>query len=395
MPVSLESMRVCHVISGIDTDNGGPPVALAGLAAAQVRAGMDVSVLSSFRFSEKSLAAKAAMEGNGVTVRLVGPAREPMSRHPDLAVAAREMCAGNDVLHVHSMWEAIQHEACLAARRAGTPYVMTPHGMLDSWSLKKRIYFALRMKSHVQHAAAIHVATEIERDHVGSLGLRPRIIVEPHGLNLAEFRVLPEKGAFRKRYPAVGDHPYVVFLGRLDKRKGLELLVPAFAKVKGDARLVIVGPDFGMREPSQKIARELGISDRVIFTGMLVGADRVAALADATVFSLPSYHENFGIAVVEALAAGVPVVVSDHVQLHPLVTSERVGGVVPLDVDALGGELNRWLGDETMRRDAGERARPLALERFDWDVIARNWGSHYERIMERKLVIREDEEPSP
>jgi glycosyltransferase involved in cell wall biosynthesis len=374
-------MKVCHVISGIDTDNGGPPVALAGLTAAQARAGIQVTVLSSYRFPEKSAAAAKAMETSGVTVRLIGPAHEPMSRHPALAPAAREMCESNNVLHIHSMWESIQHHACSAARSTRTPYVMTPHGMLDSWSFKKRIYYALRMRSHVQHAAVIHVATEIERDHVQSLGLRPRIIVEPHGLNLSEFRELPPKGTFRNRYPILGDRPYVVFLGRLDQRKGLELLVPAFARLKTDAMLVLVGPDFGMKAPSQAIAKDLGISDRILFTGMLLGPARVAALADATVFALPSYHENFGIAVAESLAAATPVVISDHVYLHPLITSARVGAVVPLNVDALAQELDRWLSDSHLRTETAPRARNLALEKFDWDTIAQHWTHHYHQIL--------------
>jgi glycosyltransferase involved in cell wall biosynthesis len=374
-------MRVCHVISGIDTDNGGPPVALAGLAAAQVRAGMRVSVLSSYRFPEKSFAAAKAMESNGVVVRLIGPAQEPMSRHPMLAPAAREMCQANDVLHIHSMWESIQHHAAAAARSTKTPYIMTPHGMLDSWNLKKRIYYAFRMRSHVQHAAAIHVATDIERDHVQRLNLRPKIIVEPHGLNLKEFRELPPPGSFRSRYPQLGERPYIVFLGRLDRGKGLELLVPAFAKVNPEAFLVLVGPDFGMQAPSEALAKQLNIADRIIFTGMLLGADRVAALADATLFSLPSYHENFAIAVTESLAAGTPVVISDQVYIHPVITSQRLGGVVPLSADALAAELNRWLSDETLRHQAAAKARPFALANFDWDAIAQHWAQHYQRCI--------------
>src|SRR5689334_17072572 len=98
-------MRVCHVISGIDIDNGGPPVALGGLAAAQARAGMHVSVLSSYRFGEKSFAVATDWESKGIRVRLIGPAKEPMSRHPDLYPAAIDMAKFNDVLHIHSMWE--------------------------------------------------------------------------------------------------------------------------------------------------------------------------------------------------------------------------------------------------------------------------------------------------
>src|SRR6266540_7185081 len=107
-------MKVCHIISGIDIDNGGPPVALGGLSAAQVRSGLEVSVLSSYRFGEKSFAVAEDWEKKGVRVRLVGPAKDPMSRHPDLPRACEEMARSHDILHVHSMWEAIQHHACRA-----------------------------------------------------------------------------------------------------------------------------------------------------------------------------------------------------------------------------------------------------------------------------------------
>ncbi|HEX8523540.1 MAG TPA: glycosyltransferase [Tepidisphaeraceae bacterium] len=374
-------MRVCHVISGIDSDNGGPPLALAGLAAAQVRAGMQVSVLSSYRFPEKSVVDAEKMKKNGVEVRLIGPAKEPMSRHPMLAPAAREMCKSHDVLHIHSMWESIQYHATSQARKLGTPYVMTPHGMLDSWNIKKKVYYALRMRSNVRSAAAIHLATQIEREHVEKLGLGVRTIVEPHGLNLSEFRTLPEKGAFREKFPQLRDKPYVVFLGRLDKGKGLELLVPALAKMKrSDAMLVLVGPDFGMRAPSEAVAQRDGTANRILFTGMLLGPDKVAALSDATVFSLPSYHENFGIAVAESLAAGTPVVVSDQVYLHPLITQEKLGGVVPLDAGALARELDRWIADATLRQQVSTLARPYALNHFDWDTIAHHWLDHYKGL---------------
>ena len=111
-------MRVCHVISGIDIDNGGPPVALGGLAAAQVRAGLEVSVLSSWRFPQSHDVA-ADWRNKGINVRLIGPAKEPMSRHPQLGPAAREMAENHDVFHIHSMWESIQHQACRAAQRVG------------------------------------------------------------------------------------------------------------------------------------------------------------------------------------------------------------------------------------------------------------------------------------
>jgi glycosyltransferase involved in cell wall biosynthesis len=227
------------------------------------------------------------------------------------------------------------------------------------------------MRKHLNRAAAIHCATEIERDHVRKLKLQPPIFVEPHGLDLSEFERLPEKGGFRAKYPALGDQPFVLFLGRIDRAKGLELLVPAMARMRVKTPLVVVGPDWNnMRAWAEAEAARLGLTDRVIFTGMLRGRDKIAALVDAAVLALPSYHENFGIVVAEALAAGTPVVVSDQVYLHPDIKAAGLGGVVPMDVDALAGELDRWLWDDALRADAALRARPWAMERFNWDVIA-------------------------
>jgi hypothetical protein len=119
-----------------------------------------------------------------------------------------------------------------------------------------------------------------------------------------------------------------------------------------------------MRAWAEAESARLGLSDRVIFTGMLRGADKIAALVDAAVLALPSYHENFGIVVAESLAVGTPVVVSDQVYLHPQVTSAGVGGVVRMDIDLLAKELDRWMGDESLRTEAARRARPVGAAAF-------------------------------
>lgn len=169
----------------------------------------------------------------------------------------------------------------------------------------------------------------------------------------------------------------ILFLGRIHYGKGLELLAPALARMKRtDAMLVVAGPDAdGYSATIRSLSK--GVEDRIIYTGMLSGRDRLAALVDADLLSLPSYHENFGLAVIESLACGTPVVISDQVNLHPEVKATGVGGVVPMDVDPLARELDRWLDDEPMRRAAAEKAPVFVRERYDWDAIARRWVGHY------------------
>ena len=381
-------MRVCHVISGIDIDNGGPPVALGGLATAQARIGMQVSVLSTYRFPEKSFAVAKDWETQGVQVRLIGPAKEPMSRHPMLTRAAEEMCDSHDILHIHSMWESIQHHATRAAYRKGTPYVYRPSGMLDPWNmtkgtLRKKLYLALRARTNLNRAAALHFTSTIERDWVKRLNLTAPSIVEPLGMNFGEYQTLPPAGSFRGRYPSISDRPVVIFLGRIHRGKGLELLIPAVAQMKERrTMLMIAGPDGNFRGEADALIAHHGLADRVIFTGLITGPDKVAALADADLLALPSYHENFGLVVVEALAAGTPAVVSDQVGLHPDVSAAGVGGVVPMSIEALAAELDRWIADEPRRRAAGEKARVWVRQRYDWDQIATRWLGHYRRIVE-------------
>jgi glycosyltransferase involved in cell wall biosynthesis len=383
-------VRILHAISGIDPRNGGPTNALVGLTTAQVRAaGLAVRVISTWR-EDDAFQSAALLQQRGVGVRMVGRARGKLSRHPDLVAALEQEIAAADVVHVHAVWEEIQHQACRAAQRVGKPYVFTPHGMLDPWNMTKsrwakRLYLAARMRRNLRRAALLHFTTQIERDWVARLKLPPPTVVEPLGLDLSEYHPLPPAGAFRGRYPQLaGGAPIILFLGRIHYGKGLELLVPALAQMqRKDAILVAAGPDnVGYRAAAidPLIARH-GVDGRVLFTGMLAGTDKLAALADATLLALPSYHENFGLVVIEALAAGTPVVVSDQVNLHPEVAAAGVGGVTPLDPAAIARELDRWLDDEPMRQRAAHAGPALVRERYGWDTIATRWREHYRRLV--------------
>jgi glycosyltransferase involved in cell wall biosynthesis len=325
------------------------------------------------------------LKADGITVCEIGPAAGPLHRHRDIVPRLRLAISSCDIVHVHALWEEIQHQAARVARALGKPYVITPHGMLDPWSLrqskwKKKLYLAVRLRSNLQHASAIHFTSEIERDLAAPLGLKAPTIVEPNGVDLAEFEDLPPRGSFRARHPMLaGTRPIVLFLSRLHPKKGLDLLVPAFARAApGDAVLVLVGPDSdGYGEEIRAAAKLHGVADRLLFTGMLRGRDRVEAFVDADLFALPSYQENFGIAVVEALASGCPVLISDQVNIHREITAGGVGVVVPTQTEAVARELGRWMSDENLRRAAGRRGPQFVRERYDWDRIAEHWATHY------------------
>jgi glycosyltransferase involved in cell wall biosynthesis len=358
-------LKVLHVISGIDPRGGGPAEALRGLALAQAAGGLNVRVLATFAPGD-DLGIAAILQARGVTVRLVGPCRGPLGRHPDLNEAAAEAVASADVVHIHALWEEVQHQAARSARLSGKSYLIRPCGMLDPWSLrqsrlKKILYLLWRLRRNLNAATALHYTSEAERDGATRLRLRPPVIVEPNGIDVSEYMNLPPRGTFRDRFGIPANRVLLLFLGRLHPKKGFDLLLPAFARLEGDSVLVVAGPGEDDYRDSLKA--------------------EAARLADADLFVLPSYQENFGIAVAEAMAAGLPVVISDRVNIHAEVAAAGAGGVVPTDATALATELSRWLGDASRRQQAGAKARAFAHSQYDWSAIASRWETHYERIV--------------
>lgn len=382
-----ENMNVLHVLSEIDPVGGGPVTALAGLAPAQRRAGVRVRVLATYK-AGADLCIAERLQQDGVEVTSIGPTAGRLQRHPDLLGAMEAAVQSSDVIHIHGVWQEAQHLAARTASRYIKPYIIRPCGMLDPWCLRqnkwvKRIYMAWRLRRNLNEASAIHFTSETERELVAHLHPHSPAIVEPNGVDLAEFRDLPPRGVLRRRFPSIGDRKLVLFLSRLHHKKGLDLLIPAFAQTAEDqAALVIAGPDNdGYGVELEHIVRKHGIESRVFFTGMLRGVDRIEALVDADIFTLPSYQENFGIAVVEALAAGVPVIISDQVNIWQEIEAAGVGGVVPTDVDMLARELKRWLEDGRLRQSAAGRARGFVQQRYDWAEISRRWLEHYSGLM--------------
>jgi glycosyltransferase involved in cell wall biosynthesis len=378
--------RILHVISGINPEHGGPTAALTGLSKAQVLAGKQVTVLTTWSSEAEVLVAQALRQA-GVKVILVGPSRGPLGRHTDLHRKVWEAVAQADVVHVHGLWEDIQHEAASAAQRRGMPYLMRPCGMLDPWSLahhrtRKLLYMTWRLRRHLNRASAIHLTTAAECEAVGRLGLKVPVIVEPLGVDLAEFEPLPAAGAFREGYPELAGRRCVLFFGRVCEKKGVHLLLEAMARVRDEqAVLVVAGPveaEYGRRLDA--IIDRHGIAERVKFVGMLQGRQRVAALADCDLFVLPSCQENFGVAVIEAMAAGCPVIVSDEVALARDILNWGAGATAPLEADGLARVIDTWLADLDRRTRAGARGREAVFAHFDWKEVARGWDDHYEHL---------------
>ncbi len=388
-------VRVLHVISSLDEIQGGPTVALKHLALAQRRRGTPVRVAMTWTRGEDPHVT-TLLRASGIDVITIGPCVGTLMWHPSTPRVVASAVGDADVVHVHGLWEDIHHQAARASRRLRRQYLIRPCGMLDPWSLSrnrwlKQVFLAARLRRDLNQAGAIHFTSGLEREGAAPLGLTAPAIIEGNGIDLDLFRDLPSRGRFRGGLP-FGGRPFLLFLGRITPKKGLDLILRALADPRcAGLCLAVVGPDEQpFRSRMDALVRELGLAERVHFAGMLRGRAVVEALVDAELSVLPSRQENFATSVLESLAAGTPVIVSDQVDIHADIAREGLGGVIPLDAERLAAALADWTGDAERRRAAGLRARAYGL-RHDWDHIAERWSGHYSRLIaERRTASARD-----
>ncbi|HXF52407.1 MAG TPA: glycosyltransferase [Dehalococcoidia bacterium] len=389
-------MRALHVVPSLSLRFGGPPVAVLEAARALRDLGWDCAVVATDLAEPASWSGRRVVDADlpegarEVDVRLC-PARWPyrLAYSPALTRALDELAPSVDVVHIHMLFQYPQFAAFRAARRAGVPYVVTPHGALDPHlrrrsRLLKALTDLLWQRRMLDGAAALHFTTADEARLVSDLGFRAPTVVAPNGIRWASFQRLPSGRAFREWYLGGHDGPVVMNLGRLSHKKGLDILVRAFARAareRSDAVLALVGPDDeGLTPRLRSLAASEGVADRIVFVGMLAGEEKRAALAAADVWALPSHTENFGLAVVEAMAAGKAVVISPAVNLASEISAAGAGLVRPQTPDAFAVALSELLADPGRREALGRRARAFA-RRYDWSAVAPAWAALYERAL--------------
>lgn len=375
-------MNIVHVILSLDPAFGGTAAVVSRLAPAQAALGHDVHVVAytSAEARERTTKALHSVPGwDEVTLHDAGP----MTRLQRIGATSaqgiiRDLAADADIIHAHGAWSSSTVAAAREARRARTPYVICPHGMLDPWcmaqsAMKKQIALSLTFRRIFNDAAFIHALNADERDLMAPLGLTAPVEIIPNGVFLEEFADLPASGTFRSQHPEIGEAPFVLFLSRLHHKKGLDHLADAFAlvvKANPSLHLVVAGPDGGARQPFEHQVRDLGIADHVHLTGSVYGPDKLAALVDAACFCLPSRQEGFSIAITEALACGLPVVASEACHFPELAES-GAGEVVPLEPAAIADALLRVMSTPDTRSTMGSQGKALVRDRFNWPVIAR------------------------
>jgi glycosyltransferase involved in cell wall biosynthesis len=391
-------LRILHVQATIAPNFGGPTTVLAGLAGAQAKEGHHLTVCTTDRDhpQENYLAPNVVSRlfPPNVDVRTFPIILPSVLYSRPMAAWLRKHVRDYDIVHIHGLYRFPMTYAAMQARKQGVPYIVRPCGTLDPYlhakstrsQWLKRLYKRLFAVPSLNHASAIHYTAEDERNRVGHLKLRAPSFVMPNGLDWAPYRSLPPRGALRARW-GLGDAPIVLFLGRLHFKKGLDLLIQAFDEVRKqvrDGQLVIVGPetdDYGRRVRGW--VRERGLQKAVHFVGPLQGPDVVQAYVDADVFALPSYTENFGMTVAEAMACALPVVISDQVNIHADVAEAGAGLVARCAAGEVAAALRNVLLAPEGRRAMGEAGRRFVHAHYAWPVIIDKLTKEYEALVDR------------
>lgn len=285
-----------------------------------------------------------------------------------------------DVIYLVSTWGYPFIPGALSALMNSKPYIISPRTafMEKTWKktdLKKWFYHWLFERPLLNRSIAIHYTTTFEQSESAWLGLRPPSFIVPNPVAMQEFQSLPARGIFRTTLNLPSAARIVLYLGRVEHRKGIDLALNAFAQVSHqipEAYFIIAGPSEDHFQKTLEVsARELGVFEKVIFTGYLNQAQRLSALADADVFILTSRSENFGMSVVEAMASRLPVVVSDTVGIADDIVMAQAGRVVPLQVPLIAKALEDLLLSEELRKSLGDKARSLALKKYSCSDIAK------------------------
>lgn len=391
-------MRVLHVIPSVSPKRGGPSHAVLAMVRALRTHGVDAEIATTTDDGEGVLDVPVdrLAEREGVPVRYFhrfSPPLRPVREFAYSRSLARWLASGvggYDLLHVHAIFSYPSTRAMATARRYGVPYLDRPLGQLCEWSLrqrsfKKRAYLRLVERANLDGAAAIHYTTEQEQQEAASLGFRAPGFVAPHGIDLPA--LLPDaREQLRQRLGLRPEAKVVLFLSRVHPKKGLELLIPALAQLRGEPiYFVLVGnaepPDYEAEVERMLAAVKLtGRTKRVPFA---TAEWKQILLQGADLFALTSHSENFGIAVVEAFAAQLPVVVTPGVALADQVRRHQLGEVAPLEVAGIAAALRNQLAQTARRVEIGRAARRLAGVEYAWPAVATRIGAEYERILNR------------
>ncbi len=374
-------MNILHVIRDISPTTGGPVSAIRGLTNAQRHRGHDIHIAATDYGLPKDY---VALDGEIICKCTFAAWRYS----PSLGKKLNEEVQWANIVHIHTMWEYPTVVAARVAKKANKPLLIRPCGMLDSWSMnqsafKKKLYLRIFSKDLLSPAITLHFTTQAEK----SKSIYPQqldsVIVE-NGIVEKTFSEDNSAEDFLECYPQLRGKDIILFLGRVHPKKQPEIAVSAFSKIASkfpNASLVMAGPC----EPAYQtelinIANDMS-KKRVLFTGMLQGKKLYGAYRAAKVFVLPSFQENFGIAVAEAMANYCPVIISEHVDIKNYIQKGNAGIVCAAKVESFASAISSTLSSPQSSTTMGNNGRKVSEQYFRWDIAAKRLDAVYQTII--------------
>ncbi len=376
--------EVIHSVPSLGESGGGPPRSVSQLCAALAETDHHVSIVTAVDCNDPlvPLSSKIDLVDCKKTRALASCCK--LVPDFDATVSHLVSTCSECLIHQHAIWLRASHDTAVATTRAGVPLIVAPRGMLEPWALnhgkwKKKLAWALYQKRDLARATAFHATAMSEAESIRRLGFKQPIAVIPNGVQLPESVVC--EGSKVQR--CEGREKTAFFLSRLNPKKGLPMLLDAWGRIAPEGwRLVIAGNDDSNHLPvvEQKI-RELGLQDQVEIIGPLYGATKEAAYRAADLFVLPSYSENFGIVVAEALGYGVPVLTTTGCPWQELST-HGCGWWVEPTPEGIEAGLNQAIGAKNEDLSAmGARGRALVEQKYQWPAIASQMSIFYSWIL--------------
>jgi glycosyltransferase involved in cell wall biosynthesis len=299
-----------------------------------------------------------------------------------------------DIIHMHAVFSYTNSPAYRFCKRDAIPYVISPHGMLEMWAMsykrwKKMPYYKAIEKPALEKASAI-VGAASEIASLKQLNLSSPLKIIPNGIWQSDYTKPGDRELFYQHFPETRNKPLLLFLGRIDPKKGLDLLAQAFATVRQQfptAHLVLAGPDnIGFTPKVEAYFAREGCLSAITFTGMLTGELKQAALAAATVYTAPSYSEGFSMSVLEGMASSLPCVITTGCNF-PEAAAAQVAHVVEIDATAIAKALIYCLRDPEAAQAMGQRAKQLVFEHYSWETIGKQMLDVYQEIVTKSQPL--------
>jgi glycosyltransferase involved in cell wall biosynthesis len=380
-------MRILQVIPSYlpATRYGGLVFATHALSKALVQQGHEVEVYTTYRGQSYPLP-PSRFEVDGVVVNYFKPDFPRLGWAPEFGRSLKKEIRSFDIAHLQSVFLWPTWNAARQARTHRVPYVLSPRGMLVRDLIERRsrlvksAWIEFIEKGNLKLAAAIHVTSTIESDELSKFNWKlPRVVMIPNGIDWQE-----REGVVSAEILAITQRqPYALFFGRLSWKKGLDTLLESFGRTSSGFLVVAGTDDEGLSNALRRTVDKLGLSERVyILPRTITGADQDHLFRAARLFALPSYSENFGNAVLEAMAAGVPVLVTPEVGAAEIVLKADGGLVVPKDPVLWGNALEHLLQDEDRAKRLGEAGRSYVLANCSWSSTARRMEQLYRECVE-------------